>query len=294
MHDKHKWLRQWLVAIWLIFCVAATGCAAPAPQPAPRPILAQSLTLYNWSVYMPQSVLDAFEAEFGVQVILSEYESMEEAVAEIRQGQRFDVAVVEQDVIPILVADEKLARLDLANIPNLRNIDPAFRNLAFDPDNQYSIPYHWGTSALIVRTDLLPKPLTRWADLWDPAFAGRLAVREQELEVIGITMLSLDLPLNANDEASIAAAGQRLLDLNPAAILNESDGSLAIPALAAGEVSIFLGWPVDGMNARDEMADIDYVFPAEGAPLWQDSFAISASSEKKYTAELFINFLLRP
>jgi spermidine/putrescine transport system substrate-binding protein len=294
MHSHGGRLRHCSVVTLLLLVAALWGCAAPAPKPVAAPTLSPTLNLYNWPGYMPQTVLDAFEAESGVHVTVSEYGAMEEAVVEIRQGRRFDVAVVEQDVIPVLVGDQKLAHLDLANIPNLRNISPAFRNLAFDPDNHYSIPYHWGTSALIVRTDLLPRPIERWADLWDPAFAGQVALRQQEVELIGVTMLALGLPLNASDEASVAAAGQKLLELHPAALLDEADGSLAIPALAAGEVSIFLGWPVDGMKARDEVANIDYVFPAEGAPLWQDAFVVSAGSEKKYTAELFINFLLRP
>lgn len=265
----------------------------PPPPPPPQPPLAKTLTLFNWPDYMPQSVLDAFETEYGVHVVYIPYESMEEAVDRIRQGQPFDVAVLEQDVIPVLSAEGRLAPLDFINIPNIRNVSPDFRNLAFDPENEYSVPYNWGTTGLVVRTDLLSKPVERWADLWDPAFAGQVAVRDQPVEVIGTTLMALGYPLNSTEPAHLEAVERKLLELRPATIFHEADGDLVQPALLNGEIAILLGWAGDALAARTENSAIAYILPAQGAALWQDAFVVAATSSNRYTAEVFINFLLR-
>jgi len=270
-----------------------SGCSALASQSPPQPELAKTLELFNWPDYMPQSVLDAFEAEYGVHVVYVEFESMGEAQERIRQGQHFDVAVLEQDVIPVLAAEGRLARLDHGNIPNLRNISTDFRNLAIDPDNAYSIPYNWGATGLVVRTDLIGKPVAHWSDLWDPTLTGRVAVRDQPVEVIGTVLLALGLPLNTHDPAHLAAAEAKLIELEPAHVFFEADRDLALPALLSGEVTVLLGWAGDALEARAENPAVEFVLPEEGLALWQDAFTVSSASSKQYTAEVFINFLLR-
>lgn len=286
-------IRQFLLGLLSLLLVALlVSCSVPATSP-PQPTLARTLTLFNWPDYMPQSVLDAFEAEYGVHVVYIPYESMEEAVDRIRQGQQFDVAVLEQDVIPVLRAEGRLAPLDFINIPNIRNISPDFRNLVFDPENRYSVPYNWGTTGIVVRTDLLSKPIERWADLWDPVFAGQVAVRDQPVEVIGTALMALGYPLNTTDPVHLAAAERKLLELRPVTIFHEADGDSVLPALLDGKIAVLLGWAGDALAARAENSAIAYILPAEGAALWQDAFTVAATSKNHDTAEVFINFLLR-
>ena len=158
---------RWLVLAGLIFVlggflVYAISFASHQSEPA------GPLIFYNWEGDLPQSIIDDFQQEFGVEVIYKVYETQEAVIEELRAGQSYDVVVMESRFIPILVKEGLLAPLDYHNLPNSKYISPAFRDLLYDPGNLYSVPYNWGTTALIVRKDLLEAPVTRWADLWTP------------------------------------------------------------------------------------------------------------------------------
>ena len=274
--------------IFLILSLFMAGCAPTPVQNQP----AGELIFYNWADYMPQSVLDAFTAEYGVKVTYRTYESQEEAAAQLRTGQGYDVAVLELDFIPPLVADGLLANINYQNVPNFKNVSANFRDLAFDPGNAHSVPYGYGTTGLVVRSDLVDAPVTRWADLWDPRYAGRIAARDSPGELISVALKSLGYPLGSEDPQQLEAVLQRLLDLKPIIVDDETEN--AIPTLLSGEVVIMIGWADDALLAKEKNEAITYILPEEGTMLWGDTFVISANSTEKHTAELFLNFLLRP
>lgn len=268
-------------------------CAAPSPTPASPP-LAKELILYNWPEYLPQSVLDAFAAEYGVEVIYLTFDSQEEAVAKIKAGLVYDVAVIENDLLPSLIQAGLLAEIDHRQVPNFRNVMADFRDLTFDAGNRHSIPYSWGTTGLLVRSDLVASPVTRWADLWDPRYAGKVAVRAQPTELISIALKSLGYPLNSEDPQELEAASGRLKDLKSSVMFVEVEVTDAVASLVSGEAVILVGWPGDAIYARAQNTAIQYVLPEEGAMFWGDSFVVSAHSSRQSTAELFLDFVLRP
>ncbi len=287
-------LRRFLAAsltVFLFACTAAPTSSSSSTTEAP----AKEIVLYNWPDYMPQSVLDKFEKEYGTKVIAHTYNSQEEAVEKISNGEiQYDIAVIEYDILPLLVSRSLLAEVNHRNIPNFENVSASFRDLSVDPGNRYSVPYNWGTSGLIVRSDLTDSPITRWSDLWDPRYAGKIALREQPTELISIALLSLGYPLNSENPAQLEAALERLLELKKSAIFITSDVREMVDTLKSGEIIILQGWNGDALMAREEIPDIQYVLPAEGTMLWSDTFVISAESRNQYTAEVFIDFVLRP
>ena len=202
------------------------------------------------------------------------------------------MVALEHNAIQPLVAEGLLADIDYRNVPNFKNISSDFRDLGFDPGNEHSIPYDYGTTGLLVRSDLVSPPITRWADLWEPRLAGKIATRAQSFELIGVALKSLGYPLNSEDSQQLEAALQRLLDLKP--VIVDDETNKAIPTLLSGEAVIMVGWPRDALEARRQNEAIAYVLPEEGTLLWSDAFVIPASSPHKSTAELFLNFLLRP
>jgi spermidine/putrescine transport system substrate-binding protein len=288
-------LKLLLLSLSIIILPACTGSRiTPPPSPPTTPPLASELILYNWADFMPKSVLDAFTAEYGVKVTYLTYESQEEAVAQIRAGQIYDVAVLEHNNIKALTAEGLLAEIYFQNIPNFKNISPNFRDLAFDPGNRYSIPFDYGTTGLVVRADLVEPTVTHWADLWDLRFTGKIAVRALSYELIGVALKSLGYPLNSENPQELEAALNHLLELKSSLIFVDAETSKAIPTFLSEEAVIMIGWGNDALNARQENDAITYVLPEEGTLLWGESFVIPANSSHKYTAELFLNFLLRP
>jgi spermidine/putrescine transport system substrate-binding protein len=285
-----------LLALPLLIFACLSGCDdGKPPEPAvSKPSLAKELVFYSWAEYMPQAVLHAFAREYGVKVVYELYDSTEAAAANIRAGKRFDLATMENNHLLSLVKDGLITKLDYRNLSNFKNISPNFRDLIFDPGNEYSVPYNWGTTGLLVRSDLVQEPVTRWADLWNPLYAGKIIARPLANELIGIALKSLGYSRNSLDAAQLQAAQDRLLAFKPALSFVEVEVDKAIAKLISGEATIMIGWMGDGVYASGKHPAIRYVFPEEGALLWGDSFIISANSPNQYTAEVFLNYLLRP
>lgn len=284
-----------LVASLIILPSACGPASTPEPTPTPIP-LAKELVFYDWEGDMPQSILDAFTEEYGVKINYLVYESQEEAIANIQAGQIYDVVVMESRFIPMLVKDNLLAELDQTNISNSKNLSANFRDLAYDPGNHYSIPYNWGTTGLVVRSDLVDEPVTRWSDLWDPRYAGKVGLwMGQRREVISLTLKSLGFSANTEDPAELEAALARLLELKSHVLtLEDFDPYTSVGVLTSGQAVITMGYASDFLDGIEQNPAIKYVLPKEGALLWNDTFMIPANSPNQYTAELFLNFLMRP
>lgn len=285
-----------------IFCAGLAllgilvACARPAAAPAPSPLpLATELVFYNWPEDMPRSVLEAFTAEYGVAIKYQEYTSMEAAVAGLLAGQVYDVVNLDNRFIPALIQAGRLAEMDHARLPNLRYIAPSFRDLVYDPGNRYAVPYNWGTTGLVIHHGYLDQPVTRWADLWDPRLNGQVALWLNEpREVLGLTLKALGYSANSEEPAQLEAALTRLVALKPHAHWLDSDIDSLAAALEAGDVALGMGYAGDVLQARAAQVAVDYVLPEEGALLWGENFVIPASSSRRATAEVFLNYLLRP
>jgi spermidine/putrescine transport system substrate-binding protein len=275
-----------------------TACTAvPTPEPTSTSIpLAEELVFYDWDEDMPQIVLDTFTSEYGVKIKYLVYKSQEEAIANMQSGEIYDVVVMESRFIPGLLREHLLAELRSENVSNLKNISPNFRELSYDPTNQFSVPYNWGTTGLVVRTDLVSPPVTRWTDLWNPNYANRVGIWiGQPREVISLTLKSLGYSANSEDLVELETAFRRLIALKSNILtLEEYDLYTSADLLASGKLVISMGYASDVITGSQQNSAIEYVLPDEGALLWNDTFVIPINSPNIYTAELFLNFLMRP
>ena len=272
--------------LWLV-----SGCVSKSeslPQPA------DTLTYYSWSGDYVRDVIPDFAKEYGVDVIYVEFGSQEEAIENLRLGNVYDIVVLENQLVPLLVAEGLLHRIDYANVPNFRHISPNFRDLMYDPGNVYAIPYSWGTTGLLVRSDLVDPPVTKWADLWRPDLMEQAAVWPLQRYLIGAALLSLGYSVNSENPAELEDASALLLALGEYAIMIDSEEETIAPQLVSGEAVLALGWAYDVWMAQEESDLVEYVLPEEGAILWGDNFVVPASSVHKEMAEKFINYLLRP
>lgn len=283
-----------LLSFSVLVILTACNTSAPLPTSTP-PTLADELIFYDWSGDKIDTVFDAFTREYGVKITYVSFESTEEAVANIAAGQVYDVAIIENQFIPSLIDQDLLAEIDFRNVPNFKNISANFRNLAYDPKNKHTIPYTWGTTGLVVRSDLADEPITRWADMWNPHYAGKVANwAVTPRYTLGAALRSLGYSVNSEDPAELEQALDRLRELKPNSIWVTDEAHSTAPLLVSGEAVMALGWSEDVWLAQAENENIVYVLPEEGTILWGDNFVIPANSPNKYTAELFLNFLLRP
>ncbi|MBA3531580.1 MAG: spermidine/putrescine ABC transporter substrate-binding protein [Ardenticatenales bacterium] len=281
--------------VLLLLSVGVMGCqglgaATPTPVPAPP----ETLVFYYWEDYLPQDILDAFEQEYGIKVEYISYATSEEAVEKIRAEAGYDVVAIENFKIPTLIAEKKLAPIAYANVPNFRNISASFRDLSHDPGNQYSVPFNWGITGIVVRTDLLEEPITRWADLWDPRYQGRVGIWPLHRDMLGMALKTLGYSVNSENPAEVEEALTYLLELRKNAFLIDLELPHAASYLLDGEAVAVYGWAYDYQEARVGNEDVSFVIPEEGTLLWGEGLVIPAHSPNKQAAELFIDFLLRP
>jgi spermidine/putrescine transport system substrate-binding protein len=286
-------LHPQLLMCLLLSMLAACGAFSPAPAPTATPQV-KELVLYNWSGYMPQSVLDAFTAEYGIKVTYLVYGSQEEAISSIKAGKEYDVVIMGHEFIPAMIADSLLAPIDFQNVANFKNISANFRDPIFDRNNRHTVPFLWGTTGLIARTDLLKQPLTSWSDLWDTRYAGKVGMWPIPRDVIGIALKSLGYSANSENPRELEAALKQLLKLKSNMFFFDPDAESSAPLLIKGKATLAYGWSYDAFAAMKESDKIAYVLPKEGALLWGDNLVIPANSPRKQAAELFINFILRP
>ena len=283
------WLYALLAAVLLAACWPTGDTALPAPT-----VEAAAITLRNWEGDISRDILDAFEAEYGIHVVYLPYDSQEQMVADLRAGQSYDVVVLENHFIPGLVESGLLAEINFQNVPNFKNISANFRDLTYDPGNRHSIPYSWGTTGLVVRTDLVAEPVTSWSALWEARYAGRVMGWTLPRYMIGIALKSAGYSLNSEKPQELEEALQRLLALKPAIRLVDWEAAVSAPYLVNGEVVIAVGQVDDAIIGQAQNPAIQYILPEEGGLLWGDNFTIPAASPNKAAAEQLINFLLRP
>jgi spermidine/putrescine transport system substrate-binding protein len=284
-------------AMAAVCALFVTGCGAWLAGLAgltPTPTRARELVYCGWSDDKIAVVADAFQDEYGAKVTHRVYETQEEAIENIRAGYTCDVADIESQLIPQMLSDSLLAEIDYRNVPNFKNVPLSFRDLSYDPRNKHTIPYGWGTTGIVVRSDRVQRPLTRWADLWDVQYAGRVVFWEIPRYTLAVALKSLGYSANSEKRLELEAALDRLLQLKDSAIWISGDEETLAPQLVSGEAVMGYGWAYDVRTLREANVPVWYVLPEEGAVLWTDTLVIPANSPSKYTSELFLNFLLRP
>lgn len=287
---------RWVAIFLILFCVCA-GCApsstvltVPTPQP-----LADELTFYGWNEDFSPDLLNAFTTEYGVRINYVSYTSQKEAADDIRAGKVYDLAIMSNELVGTLANEGLLAPLSRSELPNFKNISPNFRDLVFDPNNTYSVPYNWGIVFFIARQDLLQKPITSWSDLWNLPPDQKIIMWPDFRNAVGIALLSLGYSINSEDPAELEAARKQLLRLRPNVLIMKDDDTSFAPYLASGEAVIGLNaGSNDVIESQTASPEVALIQPSEGTMLWGDNFVIPANSAHKSTAEAFLNFLLRP
>ena len=183
-----------------LLAVGLTGCSSEDPR---------VLNLYNWSEYMPREVLDRFTEETGIQVVYTTYDSNEAMYARLKlldDSAAYDLAVPSTYYVSKMRQEDLLLPIDRSKIEGFDNLDPELVNLDIDPENQFSVPYLWGTTGLAVDTaDIEGEPVTAWEDLWEDRFDGRVMLTNDMREVFHVGLRVLGYSGNSTNPDEIEA-----------------------------------------------------------------------------------------
>lgn len=255
----------------------------------------ERLFVYNWSEYMPEAVIALFEKETGIKVVYTTYDANEAMYARIRllDGKGYDLIFPSTYYVDKMRKEGLLMPLNKELLPGLVHLDPSLLNKSYDPENRYSLPYLWGSTAIGVHAGLVDaSKVTAFADLWKPEYKGRVMLTNDMREVFGLALHVLGYSGNSVKEAEIAAAYEKLRDLMPSLRLFAAENQKQV--LLSGEAVIGAIWNGEAYMAAEENPDIRYVYPKEGAVFWVDSMAIPKGAANPEGAHRFINFILRP
>lgn len=282
-----------VVLLSCLLVVALAGCGAEGGGGKK----AQQINLMTWADFIPREIINDFETETGIKVNYKDTGSNEEMQSLLEANpDQYDLAVVTDYMVDILRRNGSIAKLDKAQLSNFSNINPVYQGNYYDEGNEYSFPYAISTSFLLVNQEAVAalgaKPITGYADLWQPELKSNVVVVDWSVEVMGIALKALGYDYNETDPAKVAAAKEKLFALRPNIMrfeTNTPEDSLISGEAVAG--FMYSNQAVKGNKADDKLVP---VFPHEGMPIFIDAFVMSKSAPNAEAAYKFLNYLLRP
>ena len=273
-----------LVLIFVLsITILATGCGENKPK----------INVYNWGDYIDTDVLEQFEEEFGIKVVYDTFATNEDLYVKLKQGgSSYDVIFPSDYMIERMIREDLLVKIDSNNIPNLSKVGESFLNLEYDANNEYSVPYMWGTVGIIYNKTMVDKPLTSWADLWDKQYAGQIVMLNSQRDTLAVALKKLGYSMNTRDLNELEEAKIELIEQKP--IVYAYLGDEVKDTIIGGDAAIAVVWSGDAVAMIRENPDLEYVIPTEGTNLWFDAMVIPKNAENKEAAEKFIDFMSRP
>jgi len=269
------------------------------------------VNVYNWSDYIDDSIIAAFTEETGIKVVYDVYDSNEILETKLLAGgSGYDVVVPTHNFLVRQIAAGVYQKLDKSKLPNLSNMwDVVTERMAtFDPGNEYSINYMWGTVGIgynvkKVAEALGPEPVDSWAVVFDPEKLAKLAdcgvyMLDSPSDIIPTTLKYLGLDPGSTSPDDLAKAEEALMKIRP--YIRKFHSSEYINALANGDICLAVGWSGDVFQARDRAAEADqgvelaFAIPKEGTEMWFDQMAIPADAPHVEEAHEFLNYIMRP
>ena len=250
------------------------------------------VNFYNWDTYIGETTIEDFEEDSGIEVQYDLFADNAELFAKLRGGNPgYDLIVPTNDYVEQMIQAELLLPLDHSKIPNMKNVDPAFLDPAFDPGRKYSLPYMWGTIGIGYRKSAVEAPPESWKELLESdRFAGRIALMSEPTTVLQMAMKAQGHSLNDWSDENLAAAEQMLIAQKPRITAFAPDNGQDL--LLAGEVDVAMEWNGDILQVMEEDDDIGYALPKEGGLLWEDTLAIPVGAENVENAHVLIDYLL--
>lgn len=281
---KSRWTIGGLVcAIGLLVVFAAGGRGSVAKG--------GELNVFIWSNYIPDSVIADFERRFDTKLNVELYDSNEALLAKLQSGGvSYDIVVPSDYMVTVLREQGLLSELNRDLISNISNLDPRFTGLPYDPVNEYSVAYMWGTTGIAYRNDKVDGPIESWAALWDSRYRDRLSMLDDVRETMGAALKLTGKSLNSADPTELEQAARLLSEQKPLVKAYDSGGFDQL--LLSGDVWIAHSYSGQIAKAMAENPAISYVIPKEGCTIFVDNLCVPRSSRRKELAHQLINFVL--
>ncbi len=252
-----------------------------------------TINVFNWGEYIDESILKDFTKKTGIKVNYETYATNEEMYQKVKAGTNdYDLICPSDYMTERMIKEKLLKKIDFKMLPNYKNIDEQYKNLSYDPTNNYSIPYMWGTIGIIYDKKKIKEKIDSWNALWNKKYKDEIFMSDDMRNSLGLTLKKLGYSLNTKKESELNKATEELIKqkrlVNPVYI-----GDQVKDSMRNGEKKIAVIYSGDATVLKDEdPSRFEYVVPKEGTNLWVDTWAIPKTAKHVKEAEKFMDYLL--
>jgi spermidine/putrescine-binding protein len=246
----------------------------------------------SWGEYIDESLIEQFEEETGITVNYQTVESNEALYSLLKSGAgNYDVIVPSDYMISQLINECMLEELDYSNIPNFSLIDERFKNLPYDPNNKYTVPYAWGTIGIIYNTSMIEEPITSWGAMFDTKYANNVLMFRNSRDAMATALLYLGYSINTTNEDQLQEAYQLLADAKNNGVYQSFVMDEIFQKLEGENAAIGAYYAGDYLSMLENNENLAFVVPDEGSNWFVDAMCVLKDAPHKEEAEAWINFI---
>ena len=257
------------------------------------PYEGQTLHVYNWGEYTGENLLNDFEAKTGAKVVMENFDSNEQMYIKVANGETYDVLVPSDYMIQRLIGEDYLQKLDKTKLDCMDKLCEDVVGLPYDPNNDYSIPYFWGTVGIVYdknQVDIEDLEREGFEIFRDPKYRGNIYLYDSERDSFMMALKALGYSMNTSSEKELQEAYEWLVScvqtMKPEIVTDE-----IIDNMAQGRKALGLIYSGDAAYVMAENEDMGYYLPESGTNLWSDAMVIPANAKNPELAHEFINFV---
>ncbi|MGN0448288.1 MAG: PotD/PotF family extracellular solute-binding protein [Acutalibacteraceae bacterium] len=258
------------------------------------------INVFNWGEYISDTYEDGmidvnaeFEKLTGIKVNYVTYESNEDMYPKIKNGgASYDIIIPSDYMIERMINEDMLLTVDVESLPNYKYISDEYKNMYYDPENKYSVPYNVGMVGLIYNTKMVEEAPTSWKALWDERYEGKILMIDNPRDAFAIPQKILGYSLNSTDEKELSDVAQMLIEQKP--LLQGYVMDEIYNKMESGEAAMVPYYVGDFVCMKDVNDDLEFVYPEEGVNIFVDAICIPKCTKNYDAAKLYINFLLDP
>ena len=290
----------YLFSVLITVCLVSFSASAYENEDFYKGSEGTTINVFNWGEYISDTYEDGlidvnaeFEKLTGIRVNYVTYESNEDMYPKIKNGgASYDIIIPSDYMIERMIDEDMLLPIDVSSIPNYKYISEDYRNMYFDPENRYSVPYNVGMVGLIYNTKMVEERPTSWTALWDERYAGKILMIDNPRDAFAVAQKILGYSLNSTDEKELSDVAQLLVEQKP--LLQGYVMDEIFNKMESGEAAMVPYYVGDFILMQSVNPDLDFVYPKEGVNIFVDSICIPECAQNYDAAIKYINFLLDP
>ena len=281
-----------VLAGFLASAALLTGCGSGGESSTSGSAVrtGREVNVCSWGEYIDTDLIGQFEKQTGIKVNYTTTESNETLYSLLKTGgSTYDVVVPSDYMLSRLIEEGMLEKLDFSNIPNFKLIGDDYKNLPYDPENLYSVPYTWGTTGIIYNTKMVTEPVDSWSILFDEKYKGEILMIDNPRDAFAVALSYLGYSINTTDKKELMEAYDLLVkqkDILQAYVMDQ-----IFDKLEGGEAAMGVYYAGDFLSMKENNPDLAFAIPKEGANFFVDAMCVPKGARNKTEAEEWINFM---